>query len=143
MLVGFSKSGWGAWSLLLRHPDLFGRAAAWDAPLMMQRLGRYGTRPIFGSRENFERYRLTDLIRRRRDGLRGRTRLILTGYGNFRSEHQRAHALLEQLQIPHRYQDGPWREHHWESGWLAGTVAQLLEREGDAGAAGGHSICPF
>src|SRR5581483_7601408 len=29
LLLGFSKSGWGAWSLLLRHPDLFGRAAAW------------------------------------------------------------------------------------------------------------------
>ncbi len=33
LLVGFSKSGWGAWSLLLRHPDVFGKAAAWDAPL--------------------------------------------------------------------------------------------------------------
>jgi S-formylglutathione hydrolase FrmB len=33
LLVGFSKSGWGAFTLLLRHPDLFGKAAAWDAPL--------------------------------------------------------------------------------------------------------------
>src|SRR6266478_9779052 len=32
-LLGFSKSGWGAYSLLLRHPDVFGGAAAWDAPL--------------------------------------------------------------------------------------------------------------
>ncbi|HVV99256.1 MAG TPA: alpha/beta hydrolase-fold protein, partial [Planctomycetaceae bacterium] len=30
-LLGFSKSGWGAWSLLLRNPKTFGRAAAWDA----------------------------------------------------------------------------------------------------------------
>ena len=36
-LLGFSKSGWGAWSLLARNPDLFGRAAAWDAPLDMPR----------------------------------------------------------------------------------------------------------
>src|SRR6187397_2367118 len=43
MLLGFSKSGWGAWSLLLRHPELFGRAAAWDAPMMTESLGRYGT----------------------------------------------------------------------------------------------------
>ncbi len=30
-LLGFSKSAWGALSLLLRHPDRFGKAAAWDA----------------------------------------------------------------------------------------------------------------
>ena len=35
-LLGFSKSGWGAWTLLLRHPDMFGRAAAWDAPMTME-----------------------------------------------------------------------------------------------------------
>ena len=39
LLVGFSKSGWGAYSLLLRHPDRFGKAAAWDAPLMEERAG--------------------------------------------------------------------------------------------------------
>src|SRR6476661_5059648 len=46
LLLGFSKSGWGAWSLLLRHPDLFGRAAAWDAPFMMESAGKYGSGDI-------------------------------------------------------------------------------------------------
>src|SRR5262245_2541048 len=41
LLLGFSKSGWGAWSLLLRRPDLFSRAAAWDAPLMLDKPGKY------------------------------------------------------------------------------------------------------
>ena len=43
LLLGFSKSGWGAYSLLLRHPDVFGKAAAWDAPLMMSEPGKYGS----------------------------------------------------------------------------------------------------
>lgn len=60
LLLGFSKSGWGAWSLLLRHPQTFGRAAAWDAPLIVDRLGKYGTNEIFGTQENFERYRPVD-----------------------------------------------------------------------------------
>ncbi len=42
LLLGFSKSGCGAWSLLLRHPDLFGKAAAWDAPLSLERSGATG-----------------------------------------------------------------------------------------------------
>ena len=30
LLIGFSKSGWGAFSLLLRHPETFYRAVGWD-----------------------------------------------------------------------------------------------------------------
>src|SRR5437773_1672793 len=53
LLVGFSKSGWGAYSLLLRHPDVFGKAAAWDAPLTMTR-PQYGMADIVGTPEQFE-----------------------------------------------------------------------------------------
>ncbi|MFW6133612.1 MAG: sugar-binding protein, partial [Planctomycetota bacterium] len=35
LLVGFSKSGWGSFTLLLRNPDVFGYACSWDAPLIM------------------------------------------------------------------------------------------------------------
>ena len=129
LLVGFSKSGWGAWTLLLRHPETFGRAAAWDAPLMMESIGKYGNRNIFGSQRNFERYRVADLLKQRVAELRPSARLILTGYGNFRSHHQAAHGLLEQLKVPHIYRDGPRRKHRWDSGWLPGTVQLLLNGE--------------
>jgi S-formylglutathione hydrolase FrmB len=125
LLLGFSKSGWGAWALLLRHPDRFGRAAAWDAPLMMDQLGKYGTTPIFGTPENFERYRLTDLVREKGLALEPANRLILTGYGNFRQDHERMHSLLLELGIPHVYRDGPQRKHDWHSGWVAEAVELL------------------
>jgi S-formylglutathione hydrolase FrmB len=51
LLLGFSKSGWGAFSLVLRHPETFGGAAAWDAPLLMEKLGRWETGETFGSEE--------------------------------------------------------------------------------------------
>lgn len=134
LLLGFSKSGWGAWSLLLRHPDRFGRAAAWDAPLMMDRPGRYGSGEIFGTQANFERYRVATLLRRRADELRDRRRLILLGHGNFRDDHEAAHGLLVDLEVPHAYRDGPQREHRWESGWLPEAARLLLsddERRGE------------
>jgi S-formylglutathione hydrolase FrmB len=129
LLLGFSKSGWGAWSLLLRHPEVFGRAAAWDAPLMMDRLGKYGTTPIFGTPANFEAYRLTDLLEAKRDSLGPQKRFILTGYGNFRPDHEQMHALLDKLEIPHDYRDGPQRKHDWHSGWVAETVELLVPRQ--------------
>lgn len=126
LLVGFSKSGWGAWSLLLRHPDVFGRAAAWDAPMMMHQLGKYGTTGVLGTQENFERYRIADLLRSRAAALQSDKRLILTGYGNFRSHHQQVHDLMVTLAIPHDYQDGPHRKHIWESGWLPEAIELLF-----------------
>lgn len=127
LLVGFSKSGWGAWSLLLRNPQMFARAAAWDAPLMQSRPDRYAMGPIFGDQVNFNRYMVSDLVKRQAELLRVRKRLVLTGYfESFRHHHVAMHELLKELGVPHAYRDGPKRDHHWESGWLAEAVSLLL-----------------
>lgn len=127
LLVGFSKSGWGAWSLLLRNPGTFARAAAWDAPLMQSMPDKYGMGPIFGDQANFNGYLVSDLVRRRAELLRGRRRLVLTGYfESFRPHHVAMHELLKELGVPHSYRDGPKRDHHWESGWLDEAVSLLV-----------------
>lgn len=126
LLLGFSKSGWGAWSLLLRHPDLFGKAAAWDAPLMMDRPGKYGSGDIFGTADNFEGYRISKLLEDKAGKLQKGKRLILLGYGSFRAEHEKAHALMNKLKVAHEYRDGPARKHDWHSGWVKEAVELLL-----------------
>jgi len=126
LLLGFSKSGWGAWSLLLRHPDTFGRAAAWDAPMMMDWPAKYGSSDIFATEENFKAYRIANLLRSRGQSVSAESRLILTGYANFRAAHQQLHSMLEELKIPHEYRDGPQRSHDWQSGWLSEAVELLV-----------------
>jgi len=129
LLLGFSKSGWGAFSLVLRHPDQFGKAAAWDAPLMMETSGQYGSGPIFGTQENFELYRISTLLRSRAADLQGRPRLFHLGYGNFRDHHSRLEILLSELNVPHRCKDGPLRTHHWSSGWVPEAVQWLSSQQ--------------
>ena len=126
LLLGFSKSGWGSFSLLLRHPDVFGKAVAWDAPLMMERPGRYGSGPIFGSDENFAQYEISGLLRRHGAAFRDACRLFHFGYGNFRDHHEAAHRLMEELGVRHVYRDGPKREHSWHSGWVPEAVEMLV-----------------
>lgn len=126
LLLGFSKSGWGAYSLLLRRPDLFSKAAAWDAPLMLDKPGRYGSGDIFGTQENFEPYRISKLLEKRAPQFQAGKRLILLGYGNFRDQHQQAHALMEKLGISHEYTDAPPRKHEWGSGWVPEAVKLLM-----------------
>jgi enterochelin esterase-like enzyme len=130
-LLGFSKSGYGAFSLLLRNPDLFGRAAAWDAPLMMERPDRYGMGDIFGTQENFEKYRISALLRQRAGGLSPPVRLVHFGYAGFREHHQSAHKLMVELGIAHQYRDGPKREHSWHSGWLPEALEMLAGKAKD------------
>ena len=60
LLLGFSTSGYGAFSLFLRHPGLFAKAAAWDAPLGMTTHNRYGAAETYGTQENFNKYSVWD-----------------------------------------------------------------------------------
>jgi hypothetical protein len=125
LLLGFSKSGWGAWSLLLRHPHLFHRAAAFDAPLAWESPNRYGMAQVFGTQENMNRYCIVDLLGTAKDLVGGEPRLGLLGYSDFRGQHQFLHYHMLKLNVPHAYQDGPRREHRWDSGWLPQAVEFL------------------
>ncbi len=116
VLLGFSKSGYGAWSLHLRNPGLFAKAVAWDAPLMMDRPGLYGSGPIFGNQANFERY---EIFRMLRNG-KATSGLIHLGQSNFGPEHRRTELLLRG--VPHTYRSGPRRPHRWDSGWLTEAI---------------------
>ena len=119
LLLGFSKSGWGAFSLILRNPELFRAAAAWDAPLMKEKPDQFGMDGAFVTQENFERYQVSRLLREKAETFRASKRLAL------RDHHRRAQALLEELKIPVEYQDGPALKHVWGSGWVEGSAAAL------------------
>jgi hypothetical protein len=93
---------------------------------MLDRPGAYGSGDIFGTADNFEAYRVGKLLGDKAAQVREGGRLVLLGYGIFRPEHERAHALLDRLRVAHEYRDGPARRHDWHSGWVKGAVELLL-----------------
>ena len=127
LLVGFSKSGWGAFSLLLRHPDIFGRAAAWDAPFLLKRPGPWGTDRCWPTEADFARYKVPRLLDERATLLRAQpARLVLLGFGLYRDDDLRVHEQLATLGVPHHWVHGPERKHTWESGWIESAIAALV-----------------
>ncbi len=134
LLVGFSKSGWGAFSLLLRHPQTFQKAAGWDTGIRIdsgpmeqadraERIAR-----IFGSRENFDEYRISSLLRQRGAALGDQPRLFYYNTGGVRAAGgEEIHRLMLELEIPHRYVYEPKRPHRWDSGWLPQAVHFLVD----------------
>ena len=136
LLLGFSKSGNGAFQLLLRHPDLFHAAAVWDTPLMKASPDQFEMPDIYGAQENFDKYRIPTLLEKNAGWLRESTRLALFGYGFFggpnppewTTDHvDQTHELMERLGIPHIYDNTTYREHRWDSGWMEEVVAALDE----------------
>lgn len=134
LLVGFSKSGNGAYQLLLRHPELFTAASIWDAPIMYDSPQRFEMPRIYGDQKTFDQYCIPQLLRKQANLLSGNPpRLALFGYSLFGGPHptfgphiERAHALMESLSIPHIYDDSSPREHRWDSGWLEPAVTALV-----------------
>jgi esterase/lipase superfamily enzyme len=123
LLLGFSKSGNGAMTLLLRHPDKFAAAAAWDAPLTLDAPGKYGSGEIYGTPENFAAYHIPTLLERHA-GSRS-LKIAISGFGSFQSELAAAHEKMDALGIPHHYDNTRQRVHHWNSGWMDPAMATL------------------
>lgn len=122
ILIGYSKAGMGAVSLLLRHPDVFGRAGSWDGIIMMQ------NRPEFyGSKEHFAGYYVPTLMQERAAMLKGQpARIAIAGFGDLKRDCDEAHALMDKLGIPHFYDNSVKRRHEWNSGWLSPLVKVLM-----------------
>lgn len=132
-LIGFSKSGWGAYTLLLRHPDVFGYAAGWDAPFMINGdnngadWGPMGLSINFGTKEAMQQSLPTKLAEEKASWLKERTRLVL-GLGIFwKPQVEQMHALLQSLGIPHDYRADLAFPHRWDSGWFPPMLDELAK----------------
>lgn len=132
-LLGFSKSGNGAFMLLLRHPELFERALAWDAPVGKMRPDQFGMLAVFGTDAHFDGYAIPRLLASRAAMLReGKPRLVLMPDRQGDHGMEMVRFLMVALGIPHGYAETDGCRHHWESGWMARAAALLLEGVGVA-----------
>jgi len=139
LLFGFSKSGWGAFTLAARHSDVFGFAASWDAPLMLteEGFGCFGTERHFGTKKQFSRYLVTDLLRANAASFTSQPRLVLGGanlFGDWPKGHysganhtEDAHGFLNSLGILHDYQDDLNFDHSWNRAWMEPMLEALLQ----------------
>jgi len=127
-LLGFSKSGYGAVMLLIRHPGLFEGAVAWDAPVDKVKPDQFRMIEVFGTARNFERYAIPRLIERQQKALLESVRPRIVLMPNRDGDHPMdgVHGQLTALGIPHIYEFTEHLEHHWASGWVPRAAALVL-----------------
>ncbi len=127
LLLGFSKSGFGAVMLLLRHPDLFERAVAWDAPLGKTAPDQFKMIEVFGTAENFSAYSIPRLLEQHAVALKGgppRIYLMPDREGDHKMDDVKVQ--LERLEIPHGIEYTTGLEHRWDSGWVPRAAALAI-----------------
>ncbi len=127
LLLGFSKSGFGALMLLLRHPDLFERAVAWDAPLGKTAPDQFNMIEVFGTAENFAAYSIPELLEQRATVFKdGPPRIYLMPDREGDHKMDDVKAQLVRLDIPSVVEYTTGLEHRWDSGWVARAAALAI-----------------
>ncbi len=130
-LIGFSKSGYGAQDLLLKHPNLFALAATWDFPADMSTYSQYGGTAAFdyGTQANFaQNYQLSQaFVAANAAAFQTQNRIWLGGYSLYGGDVTDYSTLLTSEGI--HYTIGPWVDvaHRWDSGWMPAAVAALYQ----------------
>lgn len=117
-IVGFSAGGYGALSLLARHPKMFAGALAFDAPFTIRSprlIDSVDMLYTYGTTKNFRtNYRLTEPGRI--EALRGK-RLVIMGHCHFGKYVDAFHEILRANGIAHTF-ESEFRAHTWTSGWV-------------------------
>ena len=126
-LIGLSKSGNGALTLILRNPNVFTAAAAWDAPAQLNDLSAFPGLPInFGTQANFDLYYIPSLVLSSAPAFQPQNRLWISGdQVVWTADMIQLHNQLTASSIPHTWVQGGVRAHSWGSGWLDGAVTAL------------------
>ncbi|HVJ93120.1 MAG TPA: hypothetical protein VM580_25140 [Labilithrix sp.] len=125
MFIGFSKSGFGAFSLILRNPHVFGYAAAWDAPWTAS-YGFAGSAQAFGAESQFDLYNPMKLLPTHGAHLKDRPRLVLAGDYLYDDDIQPMADALDAEGIPYVLRSETALGHDWDTGWLPAVVQDLM-----------------
>jgi hypothetical protein len=131
LLIGFSKSAYGALDLLLKHPDVFDAASAWDFPADMTAYSDYGANGNYGTDSNFQNnYRLTGtFIDTWKAPFTTEDRILISEGSVFATQVADFDALLTSHGVEHTLLTQTSDAHSWSGGWLSDAVSGLYGLE--------------
>jgi len=125
VLVGFSKSGLGAWNLTRENPDRVLATLIFDAPMVMETLPDWETEMFYADDTAWQE----DLPLRTAgnfDSVMPDTHLLILISGeHFHDQMSEMSRRLTQQGRQHVFFPRPHLKHHWGSGWLEEGLACL------------------
>lgn len=117
VLIGFSKSGLGAWNIARRIPDRVSATIIFDAPVARDALPPWGTAPFYSDDAAWQEDLPLRTCRPFQLAMPSHHRLVLISGANFHSEMCTLSNKLAGMGMEHVFQPRPEMKHHWNSGW--------------------------
>ena len=133
LLVGFSKSGYGALDLEFKHPSVFSAVAALDFPGDATSYDEFGSSSAddYGTQANFQNnYEMNaSFIDARATPFTTEDRILIYEGPAFQSQVADFGELLSSQGVMHTLLNESNDAHTWSSGWLSSAIAWLYGRE--------------
>ena len=131
LLLGFSKSGYGALDLLLKNPDLFTAAAAYDFPADMPSYDTFGqsTSEEYGTQQNFvNNYQLSStFLDTLAAPFTALDRIAISEGSSYAGQVADFATRLASAGIEYTLLDQSSDGHSWFGGWLSGMLTELYD----------------
>jgi len=127
ILVGFSKSGLGAFHLAYELPDRIAATVIFDAPVARETCPPWGTAPFYENDVAWHRdlpMRTIDVFER---SVAKTHKLILISGTSFHDEMRRFAEALGKTTVNHLFFPRPTMRHHWQSGWIEEGLGAVLK----------------
>lgn len=129
LLIGYSKSANGAYSLILRNPTKFGYACGWDGPWTIDYASQAATLGIdasFGTEAQWLLYDPYTILAANVASVNDKKRLVLLGYESWQSDQPEMQTLLNNNSIEFDYNATDTNDHSWGGGWLNDGMSRLM-----------------
>jgi S-formylglutathione hydrolase FrmB len=133
LLIGYSKSANGAYSLVLRNPTVFGYASAWDGVWTIDWATQNVTIQLnvtFGTEAQWQIYDPYTILTSYLSSVNDKQRLSLRGYETWQSDQTDMQILLNANSIQFSYDATDTGNHSFGGGWLSAAVADLFDMAG-------------
>ena len=118
ILVGFSKSGLGAWNIARRIPERVSGTIIFDAPMARESLPPWGTAPFYADDAAWQKDLPLRTCAQFQEAVHPHHRLVLISGTGFHDEMCTLSGRLIKIGLPHAFLPRPELRHHWNSGWI-------------------------
>jgi pimeloyl-ACP methyl ester carboxylesterase len=128
VLVGFSKSGLGAWNIARRIPELVSGTIIFDSPVARQELPSWGTAPFYADDASWQEDLPLNTIDEFQAVVPETHQLVLISGPGFHDEMCQLSEALSTRACKHAFLARPHLKHHWNSGWIEEGLNEWVER---------------
>lgn len=126
ILVGFSKSGLGAWNIARTIPDLVRATIIFDAPVAREELPPWETAAFYDGDESWQQDLPMGSITAFKAAMPADHSLVLISGEGFHEEMRALSDAAHRIGLEHAFLPRPDRIHNWQSGWIEEGLGVIL-----------------